>query len=769
MITAPIDENQQTDAIKITQLLHTGAYSEAELTCRVLLLQYNHIKTHRLWFYLGVALFKQNKLDAALQALETATQQHPNDLEAWKAGAAVLIALQQFPQAYLASQAALHLAPQSAECLANLGVAIEQLVNHKTQFENIPDAFKKAVNHLTLQHAVNCYEQALAIEPQQPIALTNLAVIHLTLGNPQSSQICAQKLVHSWPNNISGYINLAEALIQQLQFEEALNTCAQGLAIAQQQPQLSTQLLASLTFKYGLVLAYLQQFSQSATAIMQAKSLDAEVVNDYFPEMGAIAKARDSEIIAVPELIFLNAAYQQQARCDWRMRDAYVNGLTTFLCNQTSEVQLEVMVQFGFEILSIPLSAADRFTILKRIAARYVDVSKSDAPFQFTSKPAKNKKIRIGYLSPDFRMHPVGLLTANLYGLHDKEKFEVYAYSLFTAPNANTNIDVVTLKIKQGCDDYQDMHQKRYQDIAQKIQQDGIDILVDLAGYTTHSKFEVCALKPAPIQVAYLGYPNTTGAPFIDYILLDKTVCLPDDTQYYSEKVVRLPDAYCPFDTSASNAPTTYTRAENNLPEEAIVLCCFNTNYKIEPQIFACWMRILKAVPNAVLWLVAMRDDVIHRLNAEAALQGVAKSRLIFASYMPHERHIGRYQLADLFLDTYWHNAHTTAADALWQGLPVITCMGEVQSARLAASLLNALHMPELIANSLQEYEILAIYYATNHQARDAMRAKLKNNRTHAPLFNIPRTVKNIEAAYQTIWQRYCEGLLPEAFDVEIS
>ena len=763
----------QQETEQVVKYLQTGLSVQAEALCRDALVQFNHVTTQRFWFYLGVSLYQQQKLNAALHALEVATQQHPLDIEAWKAGAAVLSALGHYDKALVVSQTVLSIAPNSAECLANVGVAIEQVINNHPSSENITTPAPAPA--LRLQDAITYYIRALDVDPNQPVALTNLSVAYLSLGHVLSAQYCAQELIQYWPNNISGYINLAESYIQLLQFDAALDICERGLTIAKENTSTTNPVLASLYFKYGLVLAYLQQFTKSAEAILTARELDSEVVNDYFPDMGAIAKSTKTEIIAVPELIFLNAAYQQQMRCDWRMRDAYVDALINFLCGKSNHTKLDVMVQFAFEVLSLPLRADERFTILQRVAARYVNVAKVHAEFnpetQALRKPIlglQSRKIRIGYVSPDFRTHPVGLLTASLYALHDRNNYEVYAYSLFKAPAAAENaIDAISLKVQEGCDVYIDASLWSYLDVAKRIKQDEIDILIDLAAYTTYAKFEIFALKPAPIQISYLGYPNTTGAPFIDYILLDKTVCLNDDAQYYSEKVVRLPDAYCPFDTSASNAPTTYTRAENGLPEDAIVFCCFNTNYKIEPQIFACWMRILKAVPNAVLWLVAMRDDVIHRLNAEAALQGVAKNRLIFAHYMPHERHIGRYQLADLFLDTYWHNAHTTAADALWQGLPVITCMGEVQSARLAASLLNALHMPELIANSLQEYEILAIYYATNHQARDAMQAKLKNNRTHAPLFNMPRTVKNIEAAYQTIWQRYCDGLSPAAFDVE--
>ena len=319
-----------------------------------------------------------------------------------------------------------------------------------------------------------------------------------------------------------------------------------------------------------------------------------------------------------------------------------------------------------------------------------------------------------------------------------------------------------------SCDRFRDVDALGYRAIGDMIAEDEIDILVDLAGYTTHARPEIMALRAAPVQAAYLGYPSTMGADFIDYAIVDKVVARAQDlASAWSESLVRLPNAYCPYDRTLDNTPAQLSRGDFGLPETGFVLCCFNNNYKIEPAIFAAWMRILAAVPDAVLWVLGLKADTQQNLLAATERAGIAADRLVFAGVLPLQEHIRRYQLAELFLDTYWHNAHTTAADALWQGLPVLTCEGPVASSRLASSLLHALGMQdELVTYSLEEYELKAIHYAKNRQALKAVRDKLAANRESQPLFDTALTVKHLEQAYLQIWQRHQAGLPPAAIDI---
>ena len=253
---------------------------------------------------------------------------------------------------------------------------------------------------------------------------------------------------------------------------------------------------------------------------------------------------------------------------------------------------------------------------------------------------------------------------------------------------------------------------------------------------------------------------------FIDYAIVDHTLCPRGAETDWQEQVIRLPHANCPYDTRIAHWPQMASRETHGLPVQAFVFCCFNSNYKIEPVIFASWMQILQSVPASVLWLAVKNADIGCRLRMAASKADITPERLILAPIMPLEQHLQRYQMADLFLDTLWHNAHTTAADALWQGLPVLTCAGEAASSRLAASLLNALEMPELVTKDVQQYVSMAIYYATHPHALQSLREKLQAARYTAPLFDVQRTVHALEQAYTMAWQRYRQGKAPQGFDV---
>ena len=294
----------------------------------------------------------------------------------------------------------------------------------------------------------------------------------------------------------------------------------------------------------------------------------------------------------------------------------------------------------------------------------------------------------------------------------------------------------------------------------------GIDIAVDLKGYTQDARLAPFAARVAPLQVSYLGYPGTVGADFLDYILADATVLPMDQQGFYDEKIIHLPDSYQANDDRRVIAPETPLRAEAGLSADGFVYCCFNNAYKITPEIFAIWMRILAAVPGSVLWLLNNEADAMARLRAVAEAQGVDPARLVFAPYLPSAQHLARHRIADLFLDTLPYNAHTTASDALWAGLPVLTQMGQAFAGRVAASLLNAVGLPEMITRDTAEYEALAIALGRDPARAAALKAKLIAAMPTAPLFNTPRFTRHLEGAYRVMWQRHAAGLAPEGFAV---
>jgi predicted O-linked N-acetylglucosamine transferase (SPINDLY family) len=372
-------------------------------------------------------------------------------------------------------------------------------------------------------------------------------------------------------------------------------------------------------------------------------------------------------------------------------------------------------------------------------------------------KRPKSQKIRIGYFSADFHDHATGYLMAELFELHNKTQFELIGFSF--GPIAN---DVMRQRLAKSFDQFIEMGRKSDIEIAQLSRDLNIDLAIDLKGFTKDSRTGIFSYRAAPIQVNYLGYPGTMGADYIDYIIADKTLITLESQSYYLEKVVYLPDSYQVNDRKRLILDRAFTRQELGLPENDFIFSCFNNNFKILPATFASWMRVLKAVEGSTLWLFQDNPWVEDNLKKEALNHGIDPGRIIFAERMPLSEHLARHQQADLFLDTAPYNGHTTASDALWTGLPVLTLMGESFASRVAASLLNAIGLPELITNTQEEYEALAIELAIHPHKLADIKLKLAKNRLTTPLFDTPLFTKNLEAAYIKMYERYQDDLEPD-------
>ena len=370
---------------------------------------------------------------------------------------------------------------------------------------------------------------------------------------------------------------------------------------------------------------------------------------------------------------------------------------------------------------------------------------------------ALDQKIRIAYFSNDYFNHATAYLIAELFELHDRQQFEVVAFSF-----SPTTQDVMQKRLKKNFDQFIDVSNMSDQEVASLSRQMEVDIAVDLKGYTTGSRPGIFALGAAPIQINYLGYPGTMGADFIDYIIAD-TVLIPEcNQQFFSEKIVYLKNCYQVNDSRRLISDRKFSRTEFFLPEDKFVFCCFNNNYKILPNTFDLWARILSKVPDSVLWLLA--DNLLAKQNLilQAESRGIAKDRLIFAERMDLPEHLARHQLADLFLDTLPCNAHTTASDSLWAGLPVLTQLGETLAGRVAGSLLRAVDLPELIALNPDEYEELAVELARSPSKLKKIKEKLAINRVSTPLFDAEFFTHGIENAFIKMNQRYQMGLPTE-------
>lgn len=369
-------------------------------------------------------------------------------------------------------------------------------------------------------------------------------------------------------------------------------------------------------------------------------------------------------------------------------------------------------------------------------------------------------RIRIGYVSSDFHDHATTYLMAELFELHDRSRFWIGAYAIDADQGS-----AIRQRIAVTCDQFLDISALTPQQAAAQIAADGIDILVDLKGYTTDARPDIFAFRPAPLQVNWLGYPGTTGAGYMDYLISDSFVTPTEHAGFYTEQLVRLPDCYQVNDRKRAIAHPL-SRAEYGLPATGFVFCSFNQSCKFTPEMFDLWMRLLKQVPNSVLWLLQAGQDMQQNLQQEARLRGVEPGRLVFAPKRPLPEHLARYQVADLFLDTAPCGAHTTASDALWAGLPVLTYAGATFAARVAGSLLHGVGLAELVTDSLAHYEALALHLAQQRDQLQALRARLLEQRHRAPLFDTPRFTRHLEAAYAHMWARHQQGMAPQAFDV---
>ena len=373
----------------------------------------------------------------------------------------------------------------------------------------------------------------------------------------------------------------------------------------------------------------------------------------------------------------------------------------------------------------------------------------------------RHERIRLAYVSADFHAHATAVLMAGVFEQHDRRRFETIAISF-----GRDDGSPLRARVKQAFERFIDVRGKSDAEIAQAMRDLEIDIAVDLKGYTSEARPAVFSLKPAPVQVNYLGFPGTMGASFMDYLIADRIVVPDEHKAFYSEQIVRLPGTYQPNDRSRETSQTAVDRASAGLPEHGFVFCCFNNSYKIQPPVFDIWMRLLRDVQDSVLLLLDDNAAATRNLRHEAATRGVDPGRLVFAPRKTLPEHLARHRLADLFLDTLPYNAHTTAADALWAGLPVVTCMGNTFAGRVAASVLHAAGLPDLVTVSLAEYEALSLRLARGPLALADIKTRLAQNRETAPLFDAPQFARRLETAYITMHERYQRGLPPAGFAV---
>ncbi|MGC1577386.1 MAG: tetratricopeptide repeat protein, partial [Beijerinckiaceae bacterium] len=448
---------------------------------------------------------------------------------------------------------------------------------------------------------------------------------------------------------------------------------------------------------------------------------------------------------------FSEAANAALRICDWPRSGRYAAALKKHVIDETSVINPLVFITY-----------CDEPALQLRCSQSYLKDKIPELPSPIHAGGRRRPgKARIAYLSADFHGHATSYLIAELFERQDRKRFELFGIS-FGADDGGE----MRRRLAEAFDHFHDVRGRDDLEVAKLLNELEIDIIVDLKGYTQNSRFGIFAHRPAPIQVSYLGFPGTTGADFIDYVIADEIVLPFDQQPFWSEKIVHLPGCYQVNDRKRQIAERTPTRKECGLPEQGFVFCSFNNNYKITPPFFDIWMRLLDKVEGSVLWLLRDNAAAEQNLRREAAARGIDPVRLVFADRLPLAEHLARHRLADLFLDTLPVNAHTTASDALWAGLPVLTSIGKGFAARVAASLLDAVGLPELATKSLEEYETLALKLAREPALLSAYRERLEKNRLTAPLFDTDRFRQHIEQAYLTMLDIHDRGEKPRSFSV---
>jgi len=650
--------------------------------------------------------------------------------------------------------------PNNFEALTNLGTIELQLGNSEAGVKllkksisinpNQPSAISNLGNSLLeagfYKDAISYYDKTILINSNFVSAYFNKGKALTKLNDFDNAITCYNKAIEINPNYLMAHINLGFVLNELKRYDEAI--CHYNFAI-ELEPNFS-----EAYFSRGVSLDKQNYYDDALASYDRAIQLKPEYAEAYnnraiiLQELKRFDDALESYDRAMqlrPEIDYLlgNIIHTKMYLCDWHKFNALVSQLTEKIINR--------------EIVTTPfptLALIDNPELQQIAAEIYInDKHPVNNVLPRIGKYPKHQKIRIGYFSADFRNHPVSYLTAELFESHNRDQFEIIAFSF----GLNTQ-DPMRQRLEKGFDQFIDLKEKSDTQIVSLAREMEIDIAVDLGGFTQDCRVNIFAMRAAPIQISYIGYLGTMGAKYIDYLVADPFLIPKDKRKYYSEKIAYLP-SYQVNDIQREVSEKVFTREEVGLPESVFVFCCFNNIYKITPATFDSWMRILSEVDDSVLLLLDANETATTNLKKEAVSRGVDASRLVFCKHLPSPEYIARYRISDLFLDTLPYNAGTTASDALRVGVPVITQVGESFVSRMATSLLNAVGLPELITTTPAAYEALAIELATNPEQLEKIKTKLVGNLSTSPLYNTKLFASHIEMAYQEMYMRYQDEL----------
>ena len=702
-----------------------------EIYSQVLDLQPNHFDALHLS---GLIAAQGKNLVLALELFGKAIEIKPDSAHAHSNRGNVLLELKHFEEALSSYDKAIEIKPDFVDTYFNRGIALKELkredeaiasydcaIQLKPDFAEAHNSRGNVLQKLkNFEQALTSYDNAIRINPNLAESFYNRGIALKELMRVEEAVASYIKAIGIKPDYADAYCNLGIALIVLKRFEEALT---------------------SYDFAIQIKPDFADAYCNRGSALKELMFFDEAVAN----------YVRAIELMPDYEYLLGTQLHTKMQMCDWQYFEASVENLFLKI-NQGKKSSLSITTLALTDSLSIQRKASE---ILMN------DKHPFNPCLGFITKLPRKEKIKIGYYSEDLREHPVAYLAVELFELHDKNNFELIAF--YYGPPESSSIHT---RVSSAFNKFIDIRQKSDNEVAKLSRAMGINIAIDLTGSTGNQRVGIFARRAAPIQLSYIGYLGTMGSDYYDYLIADKTVIPVSSQQYYSEKIVYLP-SYQVNDSKRLISDKIFEKTELKLPLNVFVFCCFNNNYKITPPTFDGWMRILNAVPDSVLVLYAENQWAEANLKLEAEKRGVSKTRLVFGGRIERSEYLARYRLADLFLDTLPYNAGATASDALWTGLPVLTCMGESFASRVAASLLNAIELPELITTTQEQYEATAIELATNPAKLKAIKDKLGRNRLTTALFDTTRFTKNIEAAYIQMYERYQADLLPDHIYIE--
>jgi predicted O-linked N-acetylglucosamine transferase (SPINDLY family) len=685
----------------------------------------------------GVALAAVNRLDDALASYDRALAAQPGNAVVLNARGLALRALHRMPEALENFERALAADPAFVDARYNRGVALLQMQRYGDALADM--------------------DSVMATWPGNPELLSNRGVALFSLKRPAEALASYEQALAIAPNFAEAWGNRGLALRDLARFEDAALNYERLLILRPNDPVAWNE--------RGTVLRALKRFDDA----LQCYSRAIEIRADYADALNNRGQAlwTDKKELA-PALADLQRALALDSD------HAYTRGEVLHLKMyggdwaefEKLKTEIETGIRLGqrvarpFLFQAVSNSPED-LQACSRIWARDQYFEVAGTPRHDPAARKDKKKIRIGYVSGEFRDQATAILTAGLYEQHDREKFEIIAID-----NTGGAADAMRARLEKAFDRMIDISALSDEAAADRIRAEEIDVLVNLNGYFGKPRMGVFARRPAPVQVNYLGFPATLGASYIDYILADAIVIPPGEEKFYDEQVVRLPGSYQANDNKGRAIAAAPSRVEAGLPAKGFVFANFNNSYKLTPDVFAGWMRILKQAEGSVLWLLEARPPFAQNLAQQAKAQGVDPARILYAPELPPAQHLARLGLADLFLDTLPYNAHTTGSDALWAGVPLLTLRGTAFPGRVAASLLTAAGLPELVTETQADYEAQAIKLAGDANAHKALKDKLAASRDTCALFDTEKFARNIESAYARMWQRWLDGKKAEAFNV---